>query len=263
MNTHQPTAQRSYVVIPARRASTRLPNKMLLDDTGRTLIEHTYASASRARVAAGVIVATDDERIAEVVRSAGGQAAMTSPACQSGTDRVAEVAAGLPDADILVNVQGDEPELDPRCIDQVIELLARDPSVPMATLATPIRSAAQLSDPACVKVVFGECGRAMYFSRNAIPHVRDGEAEQLLAAEPAVFYQHLGIYAYRRDFLLELARQAPAPIENLEMLEQLRVLSMGHAIQVGVTDHAASGIDTPDDYAAFVARYQASQRHAA
>jgi len=236
---------------------------MLLADTGRTLIEHTYTAASRARVAAGVIVATDDKQIAEVVRTAGGQAAMTSLACQSGTDRVAEVAAGLPDADILVNVQGDEPELDPKCIDQVIGLLVSDPTAPMATLATPIREAAQLNDPACVKVVFGECGRAMYFSRNVIPHVRDADAEQLLNANPPIFHQHLGIYAYRRQFLLDLAKLAPAPIEKLEMLEQLRVLSMGHAIKVGVTNHAASGIDTPEDYAAFVARYRTSQRHAA
>lgn len=255
---------RSYVVLPARRASTRLPNKMLLAETGRTLIEHTYLAAIRAASPVGVIVATDDEQIADCVRKVGGQVAMTSKACASGTDRVAEVAASLPDVDILVNVQGDEPEIEPKCVDQVIELLASDPTAPMATLATPIRDAALLDDPACVKVVFGEGGRALYFSRNAIPHVRESPSiDDVLQAEPPIFYQHLGIYAYRREFLLGLAQMEPAPIEKFEMLEQLRVLHMGYTIKVGVTNHASSGIDTPEDYAAFVSRYRAAERRAA
>ncbi len=234
-------------------ASTRLPGKMLLSRTGRSLIEHSYRNACRAERPVGVIVATDHADIAEVIRLAGGQVVMTSAECASGTDRVAEVAAALPDADILVNVQGDEPELAPAAIDKVIDLLAGDPASAMATLATPIRDAQQVDDPACVKVVFDDQGRALYFSRSPIPFVRDAESLPL-DAEPPLFHQHVGIYAYRRDFLLELAQCEPTPLERAENLEQLRVLQMGRTIQVGVIDHAASGIDTPEDYQAFVAR---------
>ncbi|WP_145245061.1 3-deoxy-manno-octulosonate cytidylyltransferase [Aeoliella mucimassa] len=252
MNTSY-LAPRSYVVIPARLGSTRLPRKMLLAETGMTLIEHTYAAACGARLPDGVVVATDSPLIAEVIERSHGDALITSPQCASGTDRVAEAAAALPDADILVNLQGDEPEMAASAVDQVIELLHANPDAPMATLATPIRDPAQLTDPACVKVVFDDAGRAMYFSRSAIPFVRD-TAEFDIKSEPPLYYLHLGIYAYRRDFLLNLAKLPPSRIEQAEKLEQIRVLQAGHSIIVGVTEHSSSGIDTPEDYAAFVAR---------
>ena len=252
------TRPRSIVVIPARLGSTRLPNKMLLAETGHPLIEHTYTAASRANRPDRIIVATDDQSIADVIQCRGGEAMLTSPACASGTDRVAEVAQSIPEAEIFVNLQGDEPEMAAEAVDQVIELLEDNPMLPMATLATPLREVEQLANPACVKVVFDDRGRAMYFSRSQIPFVREPN-ELDLNADPPAIYQHLGIYAYRREFLLELASWAPSSLEQAEMLEQLRVLQRGHGIAVGVTGHSSSGIDTADDYAAFVAR----QRRAA
>ncbi len=243
----------SYVVIPARLASTRLPRKLLLDETGKPLVQHTYEAALRASRPAGLCVAADDEEIAAAVRRFGGEVRMTSPHCASGTDRVAEVAQRLTDVDIVVNVQGDEPELAGRSIDRVVELLEENPAVEMSTLATPIRSRAQLEDPACVKVVFDARGRALYFSRSSIPHARHWE-DALLAADPPNFYQHVGLYAYRRSFLLRLAALARTRLEQLENLEQLRVLENGHQIAVGVVDEPTVGIDTPDDYRAFVKR---------
>jgi 3-deoxy-manno-octulosonate cytidylyltransferase (CMP-KDO synthetase) len=167
---------------------------------------------------------------------------------------VAEAAQGLADARIIVNLQGDEPEIDPAAIDQVIKLLETNPTCVMATLATPLRDSEQVRNPACVKVVFDSWGNAMYFSRSPIPHARDGNWQT--ACEQGLFYQHLGLYAYRREFLARLAATPPSPLEQVEKLEQLRVLEMGEAILVGVTDHASQGIDTPADYAAFVARWR-------
>jgi 3-deoxy-manno-octulosonate cytidylyltransferase (CMP-KDO synthetase) len=226
---------------------------MLLSETGKALVQHTYENACRSRLAQGVIVATDHPSIAQAIEQIGGRAVMTSPDCASGTDRVAEVAAQLPEADILVNVQGDEPELDPGSIDGLIESLSDDPVTPMATLATPIRDRELLESPACVKVVIDQQGRALYFSRSVIPFVRD-QLELPLAADPPLFHQHLGVYAYRRDFLLKLAHYPPTSLELAEKLEQLRVLQMGHAIRVEVVARAGVGIDTAEDYARFVGR---------
>lgn len=244
---------KSIIVIPARLASTRLPRKLLLRETGKSLIQHTYEAACRARRPAGVCVAADHEEILAEVRSFGGTAYPTSPDCPSGTDRVAEVARRLDDVDLVVNVQGDEPELAGESIDAAIRLLEENPDVPMSTLATPIRSREQLLDPACVKVVFNAAGRGMYFSRSPIPHAREWR-DELLAAEPPLFHQHIGLYAYRREFLLSLARMRPAALEQVEKLEQLRVLDADHPIAVAVVPHAAPGIDTPHDYQAFVRR---------
>ncbi|WP_409994599.1 MULTISPECIES: 3-deoxy-manno-octulosonate cytidylyltransferase [Pirellulaceae] len=241
----------SLVVIPARLQSSRLPQKLLLAETGKPLIQHTYEAACMARGTDGVIVATDHDSICQAVHTFGGEAVMTSETCASGTDRVAEVARSRPDVDIFINVQGDEPEISAEAIETVRHLLEANPDVSMATLATPIRCLEKLRDPACVKVVRAENGRALYFSRSPIPHVRDGFEEQL-AAEPPVFFQHLGIYAYRRDFLLKLATAPPSPLEQLEKLEQLRVLEMGETILVGSIAEPSIGIDTPSDYAAFV-----------
>jgi 3-deoxy-manno-octulosonate cytidylyltransferase (CMP-KDO synthetase) len=250
-----PTAQRptSVIVIPARLASTRLPQKLLLSETGKPLIQHTYEAAQRATRPQGVLVAADCEEIASVVRHFGGRVELTSPNCASGTDRVAEIARKLADIDILVNVQGDEPEISAAAIDLAVDLLAANPTTVMSTLATPIRAKEKLHDPACVKVIFDRQGRAIYFSRAPIPFARDWN-DSLLTAQPPHFHQHIGLYAYRRDFLLRLAELPRAGIERVENLEQLRVLDAGHTILVGVIDEPTIGIDTPEDYRAFVAR---------
>jgi 3-deoxy-manno-octulosonate cytidylyltransferase (CMP-KDO synthetase) len=243
----------SYVVIPARLASTRLPRKLLLDETGKPLVQHTYEAAQKACKPTGLCVAADHEDLAAAVRGFGGEVRLTSPTCASGTDRVAEVARHLGDVDIVVNVQGDEPELAGASIDRVIELLEENPDMVMSTLATPIRNRAQLNDSGCVKVVFDSRGRALYFSRSAIPHAREWN-DDLLTADPPHFYLHIGLYAYRRDFLLCLASLARTSLEKLENLEQLRVLEHGYSIAVGVVDEPTVGIDTPEDYRAFVRR---------
>jgi 3-deoxy-manno-octulosonate cytidylyltransferase (CMP-KDO synthetase) len=250
---------KSTIVIPARLASTRLPRKLLLAETGRPLIQHTYESAARATRTGGVLVAADGEEIAAAVRAFGGRVALTRPDCASGTDRVAEIARELPDVDIFVNVQGDEPEISAGAIDRAVELLANDPSAVMSTLATPIRSKSQLHDPACVKVVFDERRRAIYFSRAPIPFARNWD-DALLSAEPPHFHQHIGLYAYRREFLLELAQMPRAPLEIVENLEQLRVLAAGHTIVVGTIDEPTIGIDTPEDYRSFVERWRSAGR---
>jgi 3-deoxy-manno-octulosonate cytidylyltransferase (CMP-KDO synthetase) len=244
---------RSFVVIPARLASTRLPRKLLLNHTGKPLVQHTYEAAQRATRPFGLCVAADHEEMAAAVRSFGGAVRMTSPNCASGTDRVAEIARHLDDVDIVVNVQGDEPELAGASIDRAIELLEASPDAEMSTLATPIRNRAQLDDPSCVKLVMDARGRALYFSRSAIPHARQW-SDDLLAAEPPCFYLHVGLYAYRRDFLLRLAQLPRTPLEKLENLEQLRVIENGYQIAVGIIGEPTVGIDTPDDYRAFVAR---------
>jgi 3-deoxy-manno-octulosonate cytidylyltransferase (CMP-KDO synthetase) len=248
----------SVVVIPARLASTRLPRKLLLAETGKPLLQHTYEAALTAKKPSSVCVAADHEEIAEAVRAFGGKVCMTSPQCASGTDRVAEVARQLRDVDIVVNVQGDEPELPGASIDRVIELLEADPAAVMATLATPIGDRTRLNDPAAVKVVFDAGGRAMYFSRSPIPHARNWR-DELLTADPPHFYLHIGIYAYRREFLLQLATLPQTPLEKLESLEQLRVLENGHSIAVGVVHDPTVGIDTPEDYRAFVERMRRRQ----
>jgi 3-deoxy-manno-octulosonate cytidylyltransferase (CMP-KDO synthetase) len=243
----------SVVVIPARLASTRLPRKLLLNQTGKPLIQHTYEAAVKAARPADVIVAADCEEIAAVVRSFGGRVELTSLSCASGTDRVAEVAHKLPGVDIIVNVQGDEPEISPVAIDLAIDLLERDSAAVICTLATPIRTKERLHDAACVKVIFDQRRRAVYFSRAAIPFAREWN-DALLTANPPNFYQHIGLYAYRREFLLRLAELPRAAIERVENLEQLRVLDAGFNIVVGVIDEPTIGIDTPEDYRAFVAR---------
>jgi 3-deoxy-manno-octulosonate cytidylyltransferase (CMP-KDO synthetase) len=243
-------------VIPARFASTRLPGKPLLSDTGRPLIQHVVEGARKASRLDRVIVATDDTRIAEAVVGFGGECVMTRSDHPTGTDRVAEVAAGLPGARIVVNLQGDEPEISGHALDLVVELLERDPDAPMATLATPIVSEEVYRDPSCVKVVCSAAGRALYFSRSPIPHHRDG-ASSRPPGQPLA-YLHLGLYAYRRDFLLALATLPPSPLESTERLEQLRVLESGRPIAVGIVDEPSVGIDTPEDYRRFVARWRAA-----
>lgn len=246
---------RTLIVIPARLASTRLPRKLLLDETGKPLIQHTYEAASRATRADGILVAADHDELIAAVRRFGGRVEATDPACRSGTDRVAEVATRYPDYDLFVNVQGDEPEIRATAIDEAIRQLVDNPQLSMSTLATPIREKQKLLDPSCVKVVFDGQGRAMYFSRSPIPHAREWE-DGLLQDDPPHFFQHIGLYAYRRDFLLQLASLPQSDHERLEKLEQLRVLDAGHLIAVGVVDEPTIGVDTPDDYRAFVSRWR-------
>ena len=244
------------LVIPARRNSTRLPDKLLLRETGKTVLQHTYESACQTRSPQTLLIATDDRQIADEAKRFGAPVVMTSIDCASGTDRVAEAIAQLPDAQIIVNLQGDEPDIDPTAVDRLVELLRSNPSAAMATLATPIRSRAVLEDRACVKVVFDSAGRAIYFSRSPIPCARDWD-DSLLTATPPTFHQHIGVYAYRRDLLLRLATLPPARTERIEKLEQLRVLEQGDTILVAETDEPTCGIDTPADYAAFVERRRA------
>jgi 3-deoxy-manno-octulosonate cytidylyltransferase (CMP-KDO synthetase) len=248
----------SYVFIPARLASTRLPRKLLLRETGMTVLQHTYEAALRAGRPGGVCVAAEDEEIAREVRQFGGEVVVTGADFASGTDRIASVAAAdrFAEVEIVVNLQGDEPEISGQAIDHVIELLEHDRTAVMSTLATPIRSREQLNDPACVKVVFDGHGRALYFSRAAIPHVRQWD-DSVLNENPPRFFQHVGLYAYRREFLLQLARLPQTAAERLECLEQLRVLESGYQIVVGVIDEPTRGIDTEEDYLAFVARQKA------
>ena len=247
----------SHIVIPARLASTRLKRKLLLKETGKTLIEHTYLAAQRAQRPLGISVACDDREIFDEVRAFGGAAEMTDPDAPSGTDRIAEVARHLHHVDIVVNVQGDEPELSGESIDLAIRLLEENPRAVMSTLATPIRSRAQLEDPACVKVVFDSHGRALYFSRSPIPHPREWD-DSLLLAKPPMFHQHIGLYAYRREFLLRFSQLPRPSMEKTESLEQLRVLHAGHTILVGAVDEPTAGIDTHADYQRFVQKHRSA-----
>ena len=244
------------VVIPARLASTRLSEKLLLRVGDKSILQHTYEAAQRAAIADGVVVAVDDPRLASEVESFGGQARMTSPECQSGTDRIAEIALLHEDVDVFINVQGDEPEIAPETISKVGHALATSASADIATASCPIRSAEQVEDPNCVKVVTTPDGRALLFSRSPIPYARDGMTPALLETVPAVYSMHLGIYAYRRDFLLWFTAQPPSRLEQTERLEQLRALEAGKTIVVTTVNEATPGIDTLEDFHAFEERYR-------
>ncbi|QDV55261.1 3-deoxy-manno-octulosonate cytidylyltransferase [Rosistilla oblonga] len=239
------------IVIPARLASTRLPEKLLRVVAGKSILQRTYEAASRSRRAASMIVAVDDPRLLAEVERFGGNAMMTSVDCQSGTDRVAEAALADDQADVFVNVQGDEPEIDPDAIDLVVDLLEQHPEAYAATLATPIRDAADLKNPNCVKVVLETGGYALYFSRSPIPLPRDQDFQALVDHDPPLCWQHIGLYAYRREVLQWFTQQAPSPLELTERLEQLRLLEAGRRIVVGKIDHPAIGIDTEEDLQAF------------
>jgi 3-deoxy-manno-octulosonate cytidylyltransferase (CMP-KDO synthetase) len=246
---------KTAIIIPARYASTRLPGKPLLRATGKYLVQHVYERACQAR-ADQVLVATDDPRIVAAVQSFRGQVVLTRRDHPSGTDRVAEAASRL-DADVIVNVQGDEPLIDPAALDLLPRLLAHDAHADLATLAVPIPSEEVWHSPNCVKVVCDAHGRALYFSRSPIPFVRDGQPD--FAARPPRFLLHLGVYAYRRPLLLRLAATPPQPSEQLEKLEQLRALALGCHIQVGLVRHATPGVDTYADYQQFVEVYRNSR----
>lgn len=243
-------------IIPARLQSTRLPRKLLLDSTGKPLLQYAWEAARRATLLDEVIIATDSNEIAQVATDFGAEVEMTGEH-PSGTDRVAEVARSLTaNCSHIVNLQGDEPELEPDSVDQLVESVLWTESIQMATLATPIRDADVLKDPSCTKVVCDATGRALYFSRCPIPFVRDEDVS--VGDADAPWLLHLGIYAYRRDFLLELAAMPPSRLEQFEKLEQLRALEAGACLQVTVVEEPSIGIDTRDDYARFVARITAA-----
>jgi 3-deoxy-manno-octulosonate cytidylyltransferase (CMP-KDO synthetase) len=224
----------------------------LANRTGKYLVQHVYEQVRLARSIERVIVATDDERIRRAVESFGGEAWMTRAEHASGTDRVAEVAGRLPEAvGVIVNVQGDEPQIEPAYIDRLVGLLEQDVACSMATLACPFGPGQDPEDPNCVKVVVGPGGRALYFSRSLIPYPRERGGR----AEPrGEWLLHLGIYTYRRAFLLEYAGWPAGRLEQIERLEQLRALERGVTIAVGLVERATVGIDTPQEYEAFVRR---------
>ncbi|NIA21321.1 MAG: 3-deoxy-manno-octulosonate cytidylyltransferase [Anaerolineaceae bacterium] len=242
---------KAVCIIPARYASVRFPGKPLARQTGKFLIQHVYERALEAQCFEQVIVATDDQRILDAVRSFGGAARMTRQDHPSGTDRIAEVAAHL-EAEAIVNLQGDEPDIRPRLLKGLVDLLADNPKAEMATLAARFTNAAEVADPNVVKVVVGRNSRALYFSRSGIPFDR---AAHLQGGPITVgnYLKHIGLYAYRREFLLQFPLLPQTPLEKLESLEQLRALEHGHTILVAEVDYQSRGIDTPEDYAAFVA----------
>ncbi len=233
-------------VIPARYASARFPGKVLANRTGKPLIQHVYERARQARLVDRVIVATDDRRIVDAVEGFGGEATMTGSEHANGTSRITELLPRL-QSDLIVNVQGDEPEIDPEVIDQAIGTLEAHPECVVSTVAAPFTDHEDPADPNIVKVVLDATARALYFSRALIPHDRDGTSGQ-----PPL--KHVGLYVYRRDFLLTFAGLEPTPLERIERLEQLRILEHGYDMAVAVAEVPYHGIDTPEQYEAFVQR---------
>lgn len=246
-------------ILPARLGSTRLTRKPLLAETGKTLIQHTWEAALCCETLSEILVAVDAPELAETVRAFGGRCELTGEH-PSGTDRIAEVVRRCcPNAEIVVNIQGDEPEIDPAHVDAAVRALAEHPDWQMSTLVTPIRDTGQLHSPHLVKAVVAADGRALYFSRSMVPFLRDARVEDLLASGESPWRQHIGLYAYRREFLLRLTQLPPSPLERMEKLEQLRALEHGATIGTVLVPHSAPGIDTPDDYRQFVARWR--ERH--
>jgi 3-deoxy-manno-octulosonate cytidylyltransferase (CMP-KDO synthetase) len=243
--------------IPARYGSTRFPAKVLAKDTGKFLIQHTYEQACLAKLPDKVIIAADDERIAAAAKSFGAECILTSPEHKSGTDRIAEAVKKLSAErcplnadDIIVNLQADEPEIDPENIDYLAKLLLDNHQCRMATLVAEFENTEQLKDPNIVKVVVDKDNYAIYFSRSVIPYDRKAGN----SGEIKNYLRHLGIYAYRKDFLLEITSMPQSRLEKIEKLEQLRVLDNGYSILTGRVKHTHDGIDTPDQYADFVKR---------
>jgi 3-deoxy-manno-octulosonate cytidylyltransferase (CMP-KDO synthetase) len=229
-------------IIPARWSSTRFPGKPLHPIAGKPLLRHVWERCRRARALDSVIIATDDMRIAEAAFNWGAEISLTNPKHASGTDRIGEVAAKLRGVAIVLNIQGDEPLVDPRLLNQLVRQMQHDPKIKMITAAHPFADPAEAQSPHQVKAVFDREGRALYFSRSPIPY--PGKSRQ-----PARYFRHQGIYGYRREFLLRFVRWQPTPLEKLEALEQLRALENGVNIHVVVTQRGSPGVDTPDDVA--------------
>jgi 3-deoxy-manno-octulosonate cytidylyltransferase (CMP-KDO synthetase) len=244
-------------VIPSRYGSTRFPGKSLALIKGKPMVQWVYTRTKRSLLLDRVIVATDDTRIFDAVRSFGGEAVMTSADHATGTDRIAEVARNL-DCDIIVNVQGDEPLIDPTMIDAAVSPLVAEPSIPLGTLAAVITDPHEVRDPNVVKVVVDRQGYALYFSRAPIPWDRDRWSETQSSAKPdgGPWYKHIGLYVYRRDFLLSFAAAPQTRLEICEKLEQLRALENGHRIRVVLTERGSLGVDIPDDLSKILQRIE-------
>lgn len=242
----------TIAIIPARLGSTRFPGKVLASSTGKPLIRHVWEAASRARSVQRVVIATDDQSVRSAARGFGAESILTRQDHQNGTSRLAEAASllALSDDTIIVNVQGDEPELDPGIIDAAVALL-QDGKADIATVASPFAPGEDASNPNIVKVVLRRDGTALYFSRSIIPYPREGAI-----ASRATLLKHVGLYVYRAGFLKQYAALPPTPLEKTEMLEQLRALENGFTISVAVRDVHTQGIDTPEQYEEFVRRYR-------
>jgi 3-deoxy-manno-octulosonate cytidylyltransferase (CMP-KDO synthetase) len=238
-------------VIPARYDSVRFPGKVLAKDTGKYLIQHTYEQACCAKLLSKVIIATDSEKVLAACIEFGGECVMTSADHQNGTDRIAEAVAAY-DVDIVVNVQGDEPEIDPANIDKLAKLLVDNPKCQMATLVAGFESKEQVSDANIVKVIVDTNGYAIYFSRSVIPYDRTAGG----VGDIKNYLRHLGIYAYRKEFLNIITKLPQTNLEKIEKLEQLRAIENGYQILTAKVEHTCDGIDTPQQYETFVKRYK-------
>ncbi|HOQ05961.1 MAG TPA: 3-deoxy-manno-octulosonate cytidylyltransferase [Anaerohalosphaeraceae bacterium] len=240
---------KAVIVIPARYGSSRLEGKVLAKKTGKYLVQHTYEQALKSRFAQQVLIATDDERVLQACREFGAPCVMTRSDYPSGTDRIAEAVGGL-DCEIVVNLQADEPEINPEYLRRAAQLLADHPEADMATLLAPFETARQVSDPNIVKCVTDAKGRAVYFSRSVIPYDRSnggvGAVQQ--------YKRHLGLYAYRKSFLMTFTKLPPGVLEQIEKLEQLRAIENGYTIWTAMVEKAWDGIDTAAQYEAFVKR---------
>jgi 3-deoxy-manno-octulosonate cytidylyltransferase (CMP-KDO synthetase) len=236
---------RTVAIIPARFASERLPGKPLADIAGKPMIVHVLERAAGADLVDDVIVATDDERIVEAVRAHGGKAVMTPADINSGSDRIAHVARTLTDFTLVVNVQGDEPMIPSAMIDEAVRPLLGDPSIEAGTLVRRVHETEELNNPNFPKVVLDRSGNCLYFSRSPIPFGRDISGAELLARYNV--YRHVGLYVFRRDFLLRFAGMKQTPLEQAERLEQLRILEHGHRIHAEITTHDSMSVDTPED----------------
>ena len=258
MEQHGNNPQQNVIaVIPARYASTRLAGKLLLPLDGKPLILHTLEQAKKARTVSRVIVATDDERILRAVEESGNEAVLTSREHHSGSDRIAEVAQGLPEGSIIVNVQGDEPLISPKTIDLAVEAMLSDANADIVTTCEPITEFDDLMNGNVVKVVYGDSGYALYFSRSPMPYPRDASLKNdrgpnaAIIEEPelmSIFRKHTGLYVYRREYLLKFTKLPQSKLEKIEMLEQLRALENGAKIRVVETTESSIGVDTREDF---------------
>ncbi|MCK6440354.1 MAG: 3-deoxy-manno-octulosonate cytidylyltransferase [Planctomycetes bacterium] len=252
--------ERVLAIIPARLKSSRLPRKVLLNETGKPLIQHVYEGARRAKRIDELVIATDDDEVVRVCHAFGAKAVLTSESCASGTDRVAEAARQFKGYGIVLNVQGDEPEMDSRPLDVLIEAMHKRPEAQMGTIASTWPADIPLDNPACVKVVTDRDGYALYFSRSVIPHMRDDAAMRdalgLRGVKEAreLYLKHVGLYAYRADFLQTFAAMPRSALEAAESLEQLRAVEAGVRILVARAEYRGLEVNTPEDYRAFVAR---------
>ncbi|MBA4407170.1 3-deoxy-manno-octulosonate cytidylyltransferase [bacterium] len=233
-------------IIPARFASTRLMGKPLADICGKPMIQHTYNSARKSKLLDKIVIAVDDEKVFQVVKNFGAEAYMTPKDCESGSDRIALVAEKMPDATIIVNIQGDEPFIKGKMIDEAIEPLLFDKKVNLSTLARRITNVEEMKSPSVVKVVFDYKNFAMYFSRSPIPFVREAKTN-LARIQVAEIYKHIGLYVYRKDILQKFTTLRPTDLEQIEKLEQLRYLEHGYKMKIVITEYDSFSVDTPKD----------------